>query len=85
MLSLFSFVDFFSFMCIVLEVWTSDLVHWDKEDVSTVDKEDGSSVGARALPHPHPTPPPTPAIVVVPVNMWDVALCKNSLQLKLIN
>ena len=43
MLSLFSFVDFSSFVCIVLEVWTSDSVRWD-EEVSTVDKEDGSSV-----------------------------------------
>ena len=31
-------------MCIVVEVWTSNSVHWDEEDVSTVDKEDGSSV-----------------------------------------
>ena len=31
-------------MCIVLEVWRSDSVHWDEEDISTVDKEDGSSM-----------------------------------------
>ena len=39
-----SFVNFSSFMCIVLEVWASDSVRWDEEDFSTVDKEDGSSV-----------------------------------------
>ena len=44
MLSLFSFVDFSSFMRIILEVWTLDSVRWDEEDVFTVDKEDGSSV-----------------------------------------
>ena len=31
-------------MFIVLEVWTSNSVRWDAEDISTVDKEDGSSV-----------------------------------------
>ena len=31
-------------MCIVLEDWRSDSVHWDEEDISTVDKEDGSSM-----------------------------------------
>ena len=40
---MFSFLDFFSFMCI-LEVWTPNSVIWDEEDVSTIDKEDGSSV-----------------------------------------
>ena len=44
MLSLFLFVDFSSFMCIALEVWTSDPVRWDEEEVSIVDKEDGFSV-----------------------------------------
>ena len=44
MLSLFSFVDFSSFMCIILEVWASDSVRWGEKDVSTVDKENGSSV-----------------------------------------
>ena len=48
MLLLFSFVHFSSFMCIVLEVWTLDSVCWDEEDVSTVDKEDGSVVGKGA-------------------------------------
>ena len=35
---------FSSFMRIVLEVWTSDSVRWDEEDVTTAGKEDGSSV-----------------------------------------
>ena len=43
MLSLFLFLDFFSFMCI-LEVWTLNSVIWDEEDISTIGKEDGSSV-----------------------------------------
>ena len=43
MLSLFSLVDFYSFMCIFLEVSTPDSVHRGEEDVSAVDKEDDSS------------------------------------------
>ena len=31
-------------MCIILEVWISHLVRRDEDDVSTLDKEDGSSV-----------------------------------------
>ena len=34
---------FFSFKCIA-EVWKSDSIRWDEEDVSIVDKEDSSSV-----------------------------------------
>ena len=39
-----TFLDFSSFMCIVIEVWTSHSASWDEEIVSIVAKEDVSLV-----------------------------------------